>query len=101
MRIEPEHVLEKDRVATDGRIKNTNMRDAFDRKQQHRDRDDRRAEDHHETRRVMRPDKQRHSKPRHTRGPHRVNRDDKIQARQDRRKSIDKDTEPDRHYIRV
>ena len=58
MRIEPEHMLEQDRVAADRRIENSDMRDTFKRQQQDRDRDDRRAEDHHEAGRVMCPNEQ-------------------------------------------
>ena len=66
---------------------------ALDDQQQHRDRDDRRAEHLDQAGRVERPDEQRQPEPGHARRAHAVDRDDEVQAGQDRREAGDEDAE--------
>ena len=82
VRIEPEQMLEQNRIATGRRIENAYVRQALEGHQQNRDCDHRRAQNHDQAGRVMRPDKQRQAKPGHSRRAHRVNRDDEVQARE-------------------
>ena len=49
----------------------------------------------------MRPDKQRQPVPGHARRAHRVNRDDEIQAREDRGKPVDENSHAGGNYVRV
>src|SRR6185503_16391769 len=99
MGIEPEHVLEQDRIATDGWIENADMYKAFDREEKNRDRDNGRSQYHHQAGRILCPNKQRQAEPGHPWCTHRVNGDDKIQTCKNGRKSIDKDPEADRHHV--
>src|SRR5437867_9385631 len=87
MRIEPEQMLEQDRIASERRIEYPYVGDALGGQQQNRDCNDRRSEDHYQARRVMSPDEQREPKPRQTRRAHRVNRYDEVEPGQNRRKS--------------
>ncbi len=77
------------------------LRHALKRQQQDGDRDHRRAEDHDQAGRVVRPEEERHAKPRHARRAHRVNRDDEIQSGQDRRETVDEDSQAGRYDVRV
>ena len=63
------------------------------RDQQERDRDHRRAEHHDQAGRVHRPDEQRQAEPGHARRAHPVDRDDEVEAGQDRREAGDEDAE--------
>src|SRR5258708_4077697 len=101
MRIEPEKVLEQDRVAAYRRIENANVADSLESKKQDRDRDNRGAQNHYETNGVMGPDKQGKAEPGHSRGTHRVDRNDKIEPGQNRRKSVDKYAEAHGHDISI
>ena len=65
VRVEPEEVLEEDRVAAERRVEDAEVQHALGRDQQHRDRDDRRAEDHDQAGRVVRPDEERQAEPGH------------------------------------
>ena len=67
--------------------------DALGRDQQQRDRDDRRAENHDEARRVLRPHEERQPEPRHARRAHAVDGDDEVEAREDRREAGDEHAE--------
>ncbi len=94
-------MLEEDRIAADRWIEDPDPDKPLKREQQDRDRDHRCAEDHHKADRIHSPYEQRQSEPCHPRCTHRVNRDDKVQSRQDRRKSIYKDPQTDGHDVRI
>ena len=83
MRIEPEQVLEQNRVAAEFRIENADAPDAFQRHQRQRDREHRRGQHHDEARRIQRPDEQRQPKPGQARRAHLVDGDDEIQPGED------------------
>ncbi len=53
MRIEPEQMLEEDRIAADRRIKDADMRQSLEGQQQNRDRNDGRAQNHDQAGRVV------------------------------------------------
>ena len=89
MRIEPEQVLEQHRIAAARRIEEAEVEHPLRGDEQRGYGDDRRAEDVDQACRVGRPQEQRHLEPRHAGRPHAVNRDDEVQARQDRREAGD------------
>src|SRR4029077_18008648 len=80
MRIEPEHVLEKQWIAAERRIENPGVEDALNAQQENRDGDHGRAEDEDEAGRIERPNEERQAEPRHARGTHLVDRDDEVQT---------------------
>ena len=49
----------------------------------------------------MRPHKERHTEPGHAGGAHSMNGDDKIEARQNRRKAVDEDAQARRHDVGI
>ncbi len=65
VRIEPEQVLEQDRVAPQGRVEDADAKKPFDGHEGNGDRQHRRAQHHDQAGRVMRPDKERQTEPRH------------------------------------
>ena len=85
--VEPEQVLEEHRVAAQRRIEDPHVQRALGRDQQHRDRDHRRAEDHDQAGRVVRPHEERQPEPGQPRRAHPVDGDDEVEAGQDRRES--------------
>src|SRR5687768_9501539 len=80
MRIEPEQVLEQNRVAAYGWIEDADPDEPLDREHEYRDRDHRRTEDHHKARSVLCPNEQRQPKPRHPGSTHGVHGDDEVKA---------------------
>ena len=93
MGIEPEQMLEQQRIAADCRIEDADVEDALEAQQEQRDRDHRRAQNEDEAGGVHRPDEERQAEPRHSRRSHLVNRDDEIQAGEDRREAGDEDAQ--------
>ena len=83
MRVKPEKMLEKNRVAAEPRIEDADAREPLQRHEHDRDGDHRRSENENDTRRIHRPDKKRKPEPRQSRRAHLVNRDNKVQARHD------------------
>src|SRR3954452_22923101 len=77
------------------------MRGPFQCKEENRDRDHWRAEDHYQTGRVEGPDEQWKAKPRHSGSAHRMDRYNKVQSGQDGRKAVDKYSKAYSHHIRV
>ena len=67
VRVEPEQVLEQDRVAAELRIENAQTERALGHDEHERDGDHGRAENHDEAGRVVRPDEQRQPEPREAR----------------------------------
>ena len=76
-------------VAADLRVEDREPERPLRHDEHDRDRDDRRAEDHHQARRVLRPDEQRQPEPRQARRPHPVDGDDEVEARENRREAGD------------
>src|SRR5262249_28551868 len=95
MRVEPEKMLEKNRVATQIRIEDANAKHSFQAKQNNRHSDYRRTENLNQTGCIMRPYEKRQTKPFHSRRPHCMNGDNEVQSGQDGRKSANKN--PNRH----
>ena len=93
VRVEPEQVLEQDRVAAERRIEDAHVEEAFGRDEEHGDRDHRRAQDHDQAGRVQRPHEERQPEPGQPRRPHPVHGDDEVQSGQDRREPGDEDAE--------
>src|ERR1035438_8777836 len=93
MRVEPEHVLEQDGIATDSGIKNSDMEGAFQAHQRQRDCDYRRTEHLNQGSGVMGPDKQRQPAPGHAGGAHFVNGDDEIESGENGREAGDEYTD--------
>ena len=93
VRVEPEQVLEENRIAAERGIEDPQVQHPLGRHQQHRDRDDRRAEDHDQAGRVVRPHEQRQAEPGQPRRAHPVDRDDEVEAGQDRREAGDEHAE--------
>ncbi len=89
MRIEPEHVLEQDRIAADGGIENADVEGPLQAHQRQRDRDHRRAENLDQRSGVVGPHEQRQPAPGHAGRAHFVHRDDEVQPGQDGRESGD------------
>ena len=93
VRVEPEEVLEEDRVAAVLRVEDADVEEPLGADEEDRDRDDRRPEDLDDARRVVGPDEEGEPEPGEARGPHPVDRDDEVEARQDRREARDEDAE--------
>src|SRR5262249_7463681 len=93
MRIEPEQVLEQNRVAAVSRIKEAEMEHALETCEQQRDGDDRSAENHNQAGGVMRPNEKRQTKPGHARCAHGVHSDQKIETGQNRGEAVDEDAD--------
>ena len=93
VRVEPEQVLEQDRVAAAVRVEEAEVEDALERHQQDRDRDHRRAQDLDDRGRVVRPHEQRQPEPGEPRRPHLVDRDDEVEPGQDRGEAGDEDAD--------
>ena len=83
-------MLEQDRVATQRRVEDPDVKQPLDRHQDDGDGDHRGAENLDDGGGVVGPDEQGQSKPRHPGSPHAVDRDDEIEARHDGGKSSDK-----------
>ena len=69
MGVEPEQVLEQHGVAAEPRVEEAETKRTFSRHERDRDRDDRRAENHYEARRVDGPHEERQAEPREARAP--------------------------------
>ena len=89
--VEPEEVLEEDRVAAEGRVEDADLEHALEEEEQHRDPDHGRGQDLHDAGGVEAPDEEGQPVPRHPRRPHLVDGDDEVDAGEDRREARDKD----------
>src|SRR6266849_6391279 len=89
MRIKPEEVLEENRIATQGGIEESEVEHALQAGEQQGDGNHGSAENEDDARGVLRPDKQRQAKPRHSRSAHGVHGDDKIQAGENGGEAVD------------
>src|SRR5262245_47173306 len=101
MGIEPEQVLEQNRIATECRIKNSDTPYTFYGNEQQRNSDNRWAQNLDDSGRVMRPDKQRQSEPRHSRSTHLVDRHYEVQAGKNGGKACDEDPDYRKDHIGV
>src|SRR5438067_2156974 len=99
MRVEPEQVLEQHRIAASSRIENTDVKRAFAEQQDQGYSQNWGREYQNERGGIMRPDKQRQTKPGHTGRPHAVHSDNEIQSRKNGRKAGHKDAESSRDYV--
>src|SRR5580658_2977297 len=84
-------MLEKNRVAAEGRVEKAEVKHALEAGQEERDGDDRSSEDKDDARGVMGPDKERETEPGHPGSAHGVDGNDEIQAGEDGRKTVDED----------
>ena len=99
VRVEPEQVLEEDRVAAAVGVEEAEVEDPLEGHEQDRDRDHRRPQDLDDRGRVVGPHEERHAEPGHARRPHLVDGDDEVEAGQDRGEPGHED--PDRRDLDV
>ena len=93
MRVEPEQVLEEERIAAELGIEDAEVERRSSGHQHDGDGDDRRAENLDDAGGVVRPDEQRQARPGHARRAHAVDGDDEIQSGEDGGESGDEDGE--------
>src|SRR5437588_9367134 len=91
MRIEPEEMVEEQRIAAQLGIEDSEVQGAFGDNQHERDGDDRSSQDLDNAGGVVGPDEERQSRPGHSWRTHAVDGYYKIQSREDGRKSRDED----------
>ena len=84
VRIEPEQVLEQQRVAAQRRVEHADLEQVLEQQQDHRHRQHRRRQHVQHRRRIQRPQEQRHPVPAHARRPQLVDRDDEVEPCGDR-----------------
>ena len=101
MRVEPEKVLEQDRISTESWVKDANVEQPLDDDQRQGDGDNRRTDDKDNAGGIHRPDEQWQTKPRQARRTHLVNGYDKVQTGQDGGKPGDKDAGCGGHHVSV
>ena len=101
MRVEPEQMLEQNRIASKRRIEDSDVREPLERQQQHRHCDYRCAQYEYQAGRVMRPDKQRQPEPRQPRRSHCVYRDNEIEPGQNRREPGDEHADAGQYHVAV
>ena len=82
VRVEPEQVLEQQRIAAQGRVEDAEAEDALGHDEQQRHRQHGRRQHEDEARGIERPDEQRQAEPGQARGAQRVDGDDEIEAGQ-------------------
>ena len=87
MRIEPEQMLEQQRVAAQCRTENSHVEKTLQRQQKQRDREHGRAQHHDDTGGVDGPQEQRQAEPGQPWRPHLVNRHDEVQTCENGRKT--------------
>ena len=83
VRVEPEKVLEENRIAAVRRIEKAEVEHALEAGEKQRDGDNGRAENHDQAGGVMRPDEQRQAEPGHAGSAHGMDGDKKIEAGED------------------
>ena len=91
--VEPEEMLEQQRIAAAEAVEHRQAEPAVRHDQQQRHREHRRRQDHDEARRVKRPDHQRQAEPGHARRAQHVGGRDEIDAGRDRAEAGDDDAE--------
>ena len=101
MRVEPEQVLEEDRVAAARRIENAELEHAFHEQQHNGHGQHRGAQDLNQAGGVVGPDEQRHAEPGHARRAHAVYGDDEVQSGEDGGEAGDEDAQRGRDHPAV
>ena len=97
VRVEPEQVLEQQRVAAQLRVEDADVEEPLGPQEQDGDRDDRRPQDDDQAGGVHRPDEEGQPEPGQARRPHAVDGDDEVE--QDRREAGDEDAERRRNDV--
>ena len=92
VRVEPEEMLEQDRIATQRGVENTDAEHALERHEKQRNRKHRRGQHQDQARRVKGPDKQRQPEPSQTGRSHFVDCDDEVQPGGDRCEPCNEDS---------
>src|SRR5208283_4335908 len=85
MRLREKQVMKQKRVSAESGVKDAKVEEALDGHKHDGDGDDRRAQDHDDASRVVRPHEQGETVPGQAGGAHTVNRDDEIQSGENRR----------------
>ena len=93
MRVEPEQMLEQQRVATQPGIEHADMEHGLEQQQQQRDRQNRRCQHEDDAGRIQRPDEYRQAIPGQARRAQAVNGDDEIQSGGDGGKTGNEDAD--------
>ena len=101
VRIEPEQMLEQQRVAAERRSKDADVEEALEGQKEDGDRQHRRAQHHDDAGGIHGPQEQRHAEPGHARGAHFVNRHDEIEAGENGGKAGDEDADRHGNDLRV
>src|SRR5579863_341409 len=101
MRIEPEQVLEENRVAADRGVKDANVEQPLEAEKEEGDGDNRRSEDEDDARCVDGPDEEGQAEPRKPRSAHLVDGHDEIQASEDGGEPGDENPESYGNNLRV
>src|SRR5258708_19779544 len=101
MGIEPEQMLEQDRIASEFGVEDAEVQSAFGGNHHEGDCEDRRAQELNNAGGVVRPDKQRKARPREARGAHAMDGNDEVQAGEDGRESSAKDSHSAFNYFSV
>ena len=99
--VEPEEMLEQQRVAAQPGVEHADADQPLGRDQQQRDRQHRRRQHEDDRHGIMRPDEQRQAAPGHAGRTQLVDCDDEVEAGQDRRKSADEHRDDGRHHCAV
>ncbi len=95
MRVEPEQMLEQQRIAAKRRAEDSHMKQMLEGQKENGNGQHRSAEHHDDAGGVHGPQKQRHAEPSHPRRAHFVNGDDEIQPGENGRKSGDENADRD------
>src|SRR5271156_5283509 len=93
MGVEPEQVLEQERISAEFGIEDAKMEEALDGHEHNGDGDYRRAEDHDKSGGVVGPDEERQTVPSEAGRAHAVDGDDEVESGKDRRKPREEDGE--------
>ena len=99
MRVEPEQVLEQQRIAAQRRIEHADAESALDTHEHQRHREHRRRQHQDQAGRVHRPDEQRQAEPGHARRAHLWIVTMKLSPVENRRETRDEDAGRDREHV--
>ena len=99
--VEPKEVLEGDRVTVVLGIKNPNVHRPFGNQQQQSDAQNGSRQHLDDAGRISCPKEQWHSKPSHPWRPHRVDRNDEVQTREDRTEAQNKGSRGGQNHRRI
>ena len=99
MGVEPEKMLEQERIASDRRIEHANVENAFERQQQKCHRQNRSRKHQDDAGGIKRPQEDRHLEPGHAGCAQAMDGDDEVQSGRNRRKACDKDRHDRGHDV--